>query len=855
MGDRSLEQLSKEIDYLLKDEHRSATELLAMIREGNVEHLLPSKLMEYINQRIDANGKHDEKGACTSCPGDNTIVDDGVTDDVSEDDTVVDLELRSNHRGKSGDKVDRAFERRSSNKGTTLHKVGTHQIQQIGEKLSKRFELTQYLGSGGMHRVFKARDLLAQENGAHNNVVTIKVLDPKLCKQLEWRELVKANTLQCNRLRQPNIAETYDVFMDGDMLYTSSEYVEGESLKRIIDASNFKGIPLNKALHIINGMGRALAYAHAHGIIHCDFKPANVILTDQGIAKVIDFGITRARYSEEQTDLQPLYMGALTPAYASPQRLEHNKPDPRDDIYSLACTSYELLTGVHPFGRSCATDARNYGIQPERVLSLNRRQWKALQKALDFDRATRTSTVEEFLAGIKGRDKRWRSALYATSGLGVIAAIAWFGVYSAMVSEAGIRPVVQRVRSTVSSLLAPTGGPISNPRAAAKGPKLQDSDSLPSSGAGQHSVGMKGPWSTTHSAALGPSQQSTSHDSVSEQKHVPTLESAEFSTVSTAVEPRYSESLLPKPLFTDQPNLVRDKVDVEPPLSNPETKIVQDPVDTMAREKIPSQFNGTTAHGITSLLISARRGDLNTLVANLVAGIHPNARDPVSGSTALIAAAMNGYVAVITALIQAGGDVNAKDIHNKTAVLWAAQRGHAETVRILLDSGAAKDDTTLQGDNALTLAAWGGHIPVVRILLNRGVEVNFQNSDGWTALIISAIKGFTSLSNLLLEQGADPNIRSNDGQTALMAAAWNGHAGIIKRLCAQGCIVNARSRDGRTALHQAAWNGHRNIVRMLIGSGADVNIKDYEGQTAEMVAANQGHGDVVKLLKRAAKNK
>jgi ankyrin repeat protein/serine/threonine protein kinase len=854
-GDRSLEQLSKEINCLLKDDHLSATELLAMIRDGNVEHLLPPNLMEHVNQKIEANGKYDERGGCPSCPSDNTVVDDGITDDKPEDDTVVDFELKGNHRGKSAEKVDCAYERQSSNKGTTPHKVDTHQIQQVGDKLSKRFELTNYLGSGGMHRVFKARDLLERENGAHNNVVTIKVLDPQFCKQPEWRDLVRANTLQCNRLRHPNIAETYDVFMDGITLYTSSEYVEGESLKRIIDASNFKGMPLNKALHVINGMGRALAYAHAHGIVHCDFKPANVILTDKGIAKVIDFGIARELYSDEPTDLQPLYKGALTPAYASPQRLEHHKPDPRDDIYSLACTSYELLTGVHPFGRSRATDARNYGVQPERVISLNRRQWKALQKALDFDRATRTSTVEEFLAGIKDRDKRWSPALYATSGLGVIAAIAWFGAYPVMVNEAGIRPVVQRVRSAVSSLLAPTGGPISSPRAVAKGPKPQDSDPLSSSSAVQHSARMKGPRATTHSMALGPSQQSTSHDRVSEQKHVPTLESAEFSTVSTAAKPRYSQSLLPKPLPTDQPNLVRGKVDVEPPLSNPETKIARDPVEAIAREKIPSRFNGTTAHGITSLLISARRGDFNTLVANLVAGINPNARDPVSGSTALITAARNGHVAVITALIQAGGDVNAKDINNKTAVLWAAQRGHAETVRILLDSGAAKGDTTLQGDNALTLAAWGGHVAVVRMLLNRGMDVNFQNSDGWTALIISAIKGFTSLSNLLLEQGADPNIRSNDGQTALMAAAWNGNAGIVKRLCAHGCVVNARSQDGRTALHQATWNGHRNIVRILIGSGADVSIKGYDGQTAEMVAANQGHGEIVKLLKRAAKNK
>ena len=131
-----------------------------------------------------------------------------------------------------------------------------------------------------------------------------------------------------------------------------------------------------------------------------------MFLTDKGEVKVIDFGIARVfQRPEEESDatvFDPGSLGALTPAYASPEMLEHREPDPRDDIYALGCITYELLTGHHPFDRLSATQARSANFKPKRPDDLGARQWRALRAALSFDRNTRTPTVTRFVSEFGG---------------------------------------------------------------------------------------------------------------------------------------------------------------------------------------------------------------------------------------------------------------------------------------------------------------------------------------------------------------------------------------------------------------------------------------------------------------------
>lgn len=290
----------------------------------------------------------------------------------------------------------------------------------VGDTLNGRFVLEECVGFGGMGTVYRALDLRKLEASDRNPYIAIKVLNvqfrghPKSLIALQ-REAKKAQTLA-----HPNIVTVYDFDRDGSMVYLTMEYLSGQPLSRTLRAPDFKGMPYADAMRIVNGMGKALAYAHERGFVHCDFKPANVILTDSGEVKVIDFGIARVFQKPEEeaeaTVFDPGSLGGMTPAYASPEILEHREPDPRDDIYALACITYELLAGRHPFDRLPATQARSAGLKPQRPKHLGYKQWHALRAALSFDRARRTPTVTRFLQEMSREHRFPVYAALVTSG-------------------------------------------------------------------------------------------------------------------------------------------------------------------------------------------------------------------------------------------------------------------------------------------------------------------------------------------------------------------------------------------------------------------------------------------------------
>jgi hypothetical protein len=119
----------------------------------------------------------------------------------------------------------------------------------------------------------------------------------------------------------------------------------------------------------------------------------------------------------------------LTPAYASPEMLEHRDPDPRDDIYALGCITYELLTGRHPFNRMSALQARGAGMKPQRPATLGHAPWRALKCALAFEREARTPTVARFLSQFGEPSRGARSAVLAGAGLALAALAAAAAVY------------------------------------------------------------------------------------------------------------------------------------------------------------------------------------------------------------------------------------------------------------------------------------------------------------------------------------------------------------------------------------------------------------------------------------------
>jgi eukaryotic-like serine/threonine-protein kinase len=334
----------------------------------------------------------------------------------------------------------------------------------VGDTLNGRFVLEECIGFGGMGTVYKALDLRKMEAADRSPYIAIKVLNvqfrghPKSLIALQ-REAKKAQTLA-----HPNIVTVYDFDRDGSTVFLTMEYLSGKPMSQMLRAPDFKGMAYADAMRIVTGIGKALSYAHERGFVHCDLKPANVFLTDKGGVKVIDFGIARVFQKPEEdveaTVFDPGSLGAMTPAYASPEMLEHLVPDPRDDIYALACITYELLSGRHPFDRLSATQARNAGLKPHRPPHIGLRQWHALKAALAFQREARTPTVARFMQQMTGERKPVLYLALGALALLLVAVVAFivapdWRTSGAFIAEQEKEPAVPRAAAPPPQAAAP----------------------------------------------------------------------------------------------------------------------------------------------------------------------------------------------------------------------------------------------------------------------------------------------------------------------------------------------------------------------------------------------------------------
>ncbi|RKE37751.1 serine/threonine protein kinase [Paraburkholderia sp. BL23I1N1] len=314
------------------------------------------------------------------------------------------------------------------------------QIKGTGDTLNNRFVLEECLGVGGMGTVYKALDMRKLEASDRKPYVAIKVLNVQFRGNPNSLVALQREARKAQVLAHRNIITVYDFDRDGPIVYLTMEYLTGKPLSQLLRTPGYQGMPVRAALPIVRGMCNALAYAHEHGFVHCDFKPANVFLTTNAEVKVIDFGIARVfQRPEEESDatvFDPGSLGALTPAYASPEMIEHREPDPRDDIYALGCITYELLTGHHPFDRLSATQARNSDFKPQRPPNLDAKQWRALRATLSFDRNTRMPSVVRFIAEFDNEARAEKSGTLVKAGFAgfavvCAAAVAVFALRSA----------------------------------------------------------------------------------------------------------------------------------------------------------------------------------------------------------------------------------------------------------------------------------------------------------------------------------------------------------------------------------------------------------------------------------------
>lgn len=270
--------------------------------------------------------------------------------------------------------------------------------------IKNRFVFEELLGAGGMGLVYKAKDLLKVEAQDRDPYVAIKVLSDEFKTHPEAFIALQRESRKTQRIAHPNIVNVHDFDRDGDTVFMTMEYLDGKPLDKLISQYRSVGLPSEEVWKILNGICAALIYAHGQNIIHSDFKPGNIFVSPKGVAKVFDFGIARAvakaEHREESKDDRTVFdagnLGALTPAYASLEMLEGKTPDVRDDIYALGCIAYELFTGEHPYNRIHADEGKRQKLKPKRIPGLTKKQWRAIERALAFDRADRTESVEAF---------------------------------------------------------------------------------------------------------------------------------------------------------------------------------------------------------------------------------------------------------------------------------------------------------------------------------------------------------------------------------------------------------------------------------------------------------------------------
>ena len=220
--------------------------------------------------------------------------------------------------------------------------------ERLQETLGDGYVLEQEL-SAGMGRVFVATEARLGRR------VVVKVLRPELTETIS-AERFRREIQVAARLQQANIVPILSADARGPLAYYIMPYVDGESVRHRL-ASGW--LPLADALSILRDVARALAYAHAHGVVHCDIKPENILLSG-GTAVVTDFGIAKA-VSESQTagtgTLTPLGFALGTPAYMAPEQATGDPVDGRADLYSWGVVAYEVLAGVHPYAQHRSAQA------------------------------------------------------------------------------------------------------------------------------------------------------------------------------------------------------------------------------------------------------------------------------------------------------------------------------------------------------------------------------------------------------------------------------------------------------------------------------------------------------------------
>jgi len=260
----------------------------------------------------------------------------------------------------------------------------------------ENFKIVSMLGEGGMGIVYKALDLKLER------YVALKVLNPQAYQNPQFLERFKREAKNQAKLNHPNLVAVYGFTDQYKLLGIVMEYVEGETLEKYIEKRGrldyFEAMTIME--HILAGVG----YAHSKGFIHRDIKPSNVIISREGIVKIMDFGISKSMF-EKSITRTGTKIGTLL--YMSPEQLKAEEPTRQSDIYSIGVTLYEMVAGIPPFNYTTEFEIMEGHLKknPPKistvVSNVPGELDKIIQKAMEKSIYKRYSNCELFLADVQ----------------------------------------------------------------------------------------------------------------------------------------------------------------------------------------------------------------------------------------------------------------------------------------------------------------------------------------------------------------------------------------------------------------------------------------------------------------------
>ncbi len=263
-----------------------------------------------------------------------------------------------------------------------------------GTILNNRYKLADRVGLGGMASVYRAEDMVL------GRTVAIKMLHEGLLGDATFVRQFQQEAHSAANLAHPNIVTVHDIGQHEHRSYIVMEYVAGQTLKAIIrdHFAEKRFIPINRVLDLLIQICRGIGYAHRSGVVHCDIKPQNIIVTADERVKVTDFGIARA-VSQASISLDRDGSAWGTPQYFSPEQASGDTPTPASDVYAIGIVMYETLTNRLPFTGENATAVAIKHLQesPKDIRKINKhvpeQLAKIVHKILDKEPSGRYRTA------------------------------------------------------------------------------------------------------------------------------------------------------------------------------------------------------------------------------------------------------------------------------------------------------------------------------------------------------------------------------------------------------------------------------------------------------------------------------